>query len=64
MPRYIVTPLYEPRGEGAGWDDAPSDDVATFFSVDAADGSEFGLDGESTREGAQYLADRLNAANA
>ena len=61
-PKYIVTPLYEPRGEGNGWHDAPTDAVATFFSVDAADGSEFGLDGEATRAGAQYLADQLNAA--
>lgn len=59
-PFYYVTPVYEPRSKGSGWDVPPRDDMATFYSVDSDD--ECGHDGAETREAAQAIADRMNAA--
>lgn len=58
MKPYHVTPLYEPNGEGSGWYDAPSDKLATFYSVDSAD--VMGFDGADTRAKAQAICDRMN----
>ena len=64
-PRYVVTALYEPNGKGCGWYDAPSDDVATFFSVDDSDPEGLqGHDGAETRAAAQAIANRMNAESA
>lgn len=60
--RYVVAPLYEPRGEGNGWEDAPHEKLATYWSIDAWDGEDCGVDGAESRADAQAKCDVLNAS--
>ncbi len=61
--RYTVEALREPNGEGSGWDQCPDTDAQIFAVWDEC-GGEGWTEAAGTREAAQVIADRMNAAEA